>query len=166
MVGKVYFLADKRVHEVSSQDFQAICELHLGEEPGSYLVIAEGDLRSAEGSSGSMDFGIRLEVLSKSSMLIGTDEVRFNLDGVDSTLVITSPAGTLFRHGILSRHISLMAAAKVPAEGGGGPPPRAILSARGRRPPGGLLENVRIAAFPADEIVGVTIQGGAGSFSG
>jgi hypothetical protein len=29
-----------------------------------------------------------------------------------------------------------------------------------------LFENVRIAAFPADEIVGETIQRGAGPFSG
>ena len=40
------------------------------------------------------------------------------------------------------------------------------LRVRAGRTTGKLCENVRIDACPADEIVGVTLQGGAGSFSG
>jgi hypothetical protein len=169
MVTKTYLLEDKRFHTVGSHDFAEICELSLGNEPASYLVMAMGNVVRLDSDTGSRDFIFRLDVLSKLPALLGRDEDEFTLDEVSDAGITTNPPFVQFSHRVISRQISLMVAADVPGGGGvsltatgeliGPPPPRAILSARGGADtPGAFLTNVRIVAFSADEIVVKTIQ--------
>jgi hypothetical protein len=171
MVTKTYLLEDKRFHTVGSQDFVEICELPLGNEALSYMVMAKGDIErlSADTDTGTRSFTIRLDVLSKFSVLLGRDEEEFTFDEVAGAGIRFNPPFVQFSHSVISGHISLMVAADVPGKGGvsvsatgepvGPPPPRAILSARGGPDtPGASLTNVRNVALPADEIVVQTIQ--------
>jgi hypothetical protein len=112
--------------------------------------------------------------LNRFSALLGRDEVRFEFDGVEGEGSFVEDASgrqwVQFQHGVIYRHVSLTVAATVTDEffGGGdgglilppallAPPsvPRAILSASGkiRGGKGADLRDIRIVAFPADEIV-------------
>jgi hypothetical protein len=178
MATRLYFLEDQRSHTVQSQDLQEICDLPLGSEPAPYLVIATANIqRVSSDQPGGMECEIRLDILSKFSVLLGSDHDGFLLNA--TTGIAQSLPNTVdfsrFDHATISKHISLMVTSTVPAEGDGGrdtrlphslreppsvgplltPPPRAVLSARGGTPgqSGALLRNVRIVAFPADEVV-------------
>lgn len=170
MVSKAYLLQDQRQHSVESADFvdQGVLALGVGQ---SYLVIATGDIqRSAAGGLDLMQCAVRLSVFDRLGSMLAREEQEYTLDNVRGTATIIQPPITsAFRHGVISRHFSLMVAAEVPFQGGGGgtdpdgvpitfPPPRAILSARGANDKLAFLTNVRIAAFPADEVDVTTIQ--------
>jgi len=173
-VTKTYVLEDQRFHHLQGpqDDFVELCELPLGNEGGlSYLVIANGYverifLSSVEDSGTDLHVTIRLDVLSKFSALLGRDENTFDLKTIVNDV---SPTGAYFNQ-VFSRHFSLMVAATTLFKGGGGgsitgepfviPPPRAILSAQVRTTLQTLarIQDVRIVAFPADEIDVKTVQ--------
>jgi hypothetical protein len=163
-VTKTYLLEDQRSHSLvgPQDDFLELCELPLGNEPLSYLVMANGYVERTflQQLEGALPITIRLDVLSKFSVLLARDENTFDLQAVTN---VASPTGLYFNQ-VVSRHFTLMVVATVPAKGGGGgsitgepfviPPPRAILSAQLRTTVQALasLQDVRIVAFPADEI--------------
>jgi hypothetical protein len=165
-VTKTYLLEDQRSHDLRGpqDNFVELCELPFGNEGGlSYLVIANGYVERAflKQFEADLPITIRLDVLSKFSQLLGRDENTFVLKAVTSFASTTT--GQYFNE-VVSRHFSLMVAATTLFKGGGGgsitgepfviPPPRAILSAQLETTDEALanLRDVRIAAFPADEI--------------
>jgi hypothetical protein len=182
IVAKTYLLEDVWHHPIDSLAFVELCELPLGDEPLSYLVTANCSVeRDRSWDQGSMEIAIRLDVLDGFSVLLGRDEARFEFDGVEGEgSLVEDDSGrhwVQFQHGIIHRHVSLTVAATFTVERGaeaggfemaqpregfgeaGGLRhfwyPRAILSASGkiRGGRGADLRDIRIVAFPADEIV-------------
>ena len=107
-----------------------------------------------------MAIRLRLDVLTTDSGLVGFDETVFFSErpmgiGSGGVLVPTgNPDGNTF---------ALLVAATLPFKGGAGsgPPPqphRAVLLARTETDGVGQLTNVKIAAYPFDEIVATVLE--------
>ena len=150
MSGKLFYLEDRRSpHYIFELEWQEICLLPL--EPGPFLVIAKGTVRGIGADKINVGIYLRLEVHGMVSGLVGFDETEFNNEPLRLPDI---------------NSFVLLVAANVPYEGGAGsgqlpPPHRAVLMARiGTRAPdtAGALSNIKIAAYPVDEIVATMVE--------
>lgn len=143
MASKLFFVEDIFDH-LPGVEFEELCTLAPIDPPGSYLVMAKGNLIRLGGPSPVMQCQIRLDVFSLQQHL-GRDEVFLSFP---SAVELTTARPLTF---------SLLQAVTFPADPSPLPPRRAILSARKTLGDGNAgIDKVRMFALSVDELVATT----------